>query len=169
MIAKFKNTFIIILFCLINVHLFASTVIPDTIYATVVKVVDGDTVHLKHDEYGKIKVRLADIDAPEKDQPFGKEATNSLSKLISGKLVKFNKVAIDKYNRIVGLIYYKETEINYYLVRNGLAWSYDRYNRRKKIRDAENIARKEQINLWSKQGASPIPPWEWRRMRKTDE
>ena len=132
-------------------------------------IVDGDTVYLKHNEYGKIKVRLAEIDTPEKDQPYGKEAALALSKLISGKIVKLNKVTVDKYNRIVGIIYYKKTDINYYLVRNGFAWSYDRYNRRKKIKDAENIARKEKIGLWSKQGDPPIPPWEWRKMSKTNE
>ena len=164
MITKFKTTILIILFCLLNVHSLASNKIPNTVFASVLRIVDGDTVYLKHNEYGKIKVRLAEIDTPEKDQPYGKEAALALSKLISGKIVKLNKVTVDKYNRIVGIIYYKQTDINYYLVRNGFAWSYDRYNRRKKIKDAENIARKEKIGLWSKQGAPPIPPWEWRKM-----
>lgn len=164
MITKFKTTILIISFCLLNVHSLASNKIPNTVFASVLRIVDGDTVYLKHNEYGKIKVRLAEIDTPEKDQPYGKEAALALSKLISGKIVKLNKVTVDKYNRIVGIIYYKKTDINYYLVRNGFAWSYDRYNRRKKIKDAENIARKEKIGLWSKQGAPPIPPWEWRKM-----
>ena len=169
MITKFKTTILIILFCLLNVHSLASNKIPNTVFASVLRIVDGDTVYLKHNEYGKIKVRLAEIDTPEKDQPYGKEAALALSKLISGKIVKLNKVTVDKYNRIVGIIYYKKTDINYYLVRNGFAWSYDRYNRRKKIKDAENIARKEKIGLWSKQGVPPIPPWEWRKMSKTNE
>ena len=164
MITKFKTTILIISFCLLNVHSLASNKIPNTVFASVLRIVDGDTVYLKHNEYGKIKVRLAEIDTPEKDQPYGKEAALALSKLISGKIVKLNKVTVDKYNRIVGIIYYKKTDINYYLVRNGFAWSYDRYNRRKKIKDAENIARKEKIGLWSKQGDPPIPPWEWRKM-----
>ena len=107
MITKFKTTILIISFCLFNVHSLASNKIPNTVFASVLRIVDGDTVYLKHNEYGKIKVRLAEIDTPEKDQPYGKEAALALSKLISGKIVKLNKVTVDKYNRIVGIIYFK--------------------------------------------------------------
>ena len=45
MLAKFKNTFLIILLCLINVHSYAENKLPDTLYAKVIRVVDGDTIH----------------------------------------------------------------------------------------------------------------------------
>ena len=64
MLAKFKNTFLIILLCLINVHSYAENKLPDTLYAKVIRIVDGDTIHLEHNKFGKIKVRLAEIDTP---------------------------------------------------------------------------------------------------------
>ena len=44
------------------------------------RVVDGDTIHLKTETNNAIKVRLAFIDAPELNQPFGKDAKAFLKK-----------------------------------------------------------------------------------------
>ena len=52
------------------------------------KVSDGDTIHVVTDGNVKFKVRLDRIDAPEKDQPYGKESTAYLSSLIRGKTVR---------------------------------------------------------------------------------
>ncbi len=78
MISKIIKTCLIFFICLINVHCLASSITSDKLHAKVIKVVDGDTVYLKHKEFGKLKVRLADIDAPEKNQPYGSESTNIL-------------------------------------------------------------------------------------------
>ena len=112
------------LFCFMN--------ISQMINAKVIKIVDGDTIYLGHKKYGKIKVRLAEIDTPERDQPHGKIATDVLKKMILKKSVELHKVTIDKYKRVVGTIYLNNLEINYFLVRNGFAWCYDKYYYRKK-------------------------------------
>tara|TARA_X000000368_G_C23032860_1_gene713359 strand:- start:361 stop:870 length:510 start_codon:yes stop_codon:yes gene_type:complete len=169
MISNFKNVCLIILFCLINVHCFAYEDLPSVIYAKVIKVIDGDTIHLRNKKYGKIKVRLAEIDAPERDQPYGEEAKVALKKIILNKSVKLNKVAIDRYNRVIGIVYYNDLEINYFLVRNGFAWCYDKYNKREKIKNAENYARSEKIGIWLYE-KNVIAPWDWRKnKRKTNE
>ena len=92
-----------------------------------------------------------------------------MSKIISKKIVRLDKVTIDRYKRIVGKISYNKIYINHYLVRNGYAWSYDKYNRRKEIIDAENLARKEKIGLWSQIDTPPIPPWKWIEMFRQNE
>ena len=56
MLAKFKNTFFIILICLINVHSYAANILPATLHAKVIKVIDGDTINLEHKKFGKIKL-----------------------------------------------------------------------------------------------------------------
>ena len=166
MLAKFKNTFFIILICLINVHSYAANILPATLHAKVIKVIDGDTINLEHKKFGKIKVRLAEIDTPEKKQPYGQKATTALKKLVDNKIVKLKKITIDKYGRVVGIIYYKNIEINHYLVINGHAWCYTQYNTRKKIEDAENTARKNKVGIWKNQDVKPIPPWEWRKIKR---
>tara|TARA_B100000767_G_scaffold137749_1_gene130345 strand:+ start:447 stop:956 length:510 start_codon:yes stop_codon:yes gene_type:complete len=169
MLAKFKNTFLIILLCLINVHSYAENKLPDTLYAKVIRVVDGDTIHLEHKKFGKIKVRLAEIDTPEKKQPYGQEAKKELKKIVNNKVVKLKKITIDRYGRVVGIIYYKNIEINHYLVINGYAWCYKRYNKRKKIEDAEIIARNNKVGIWKNENVKPIPPWEWRKIKRLEK
>ena len=82
MISKITKTCLVIFICLINVHCHAQESSSSILYAKVIRVVDGDTIYLKNKEHGKLKIRLADIDAPEKDQPYGDEATNILKKMI---------------------------------------------------------------------------------------
>ena len=166
MLSKIKNTFLIILFCLINVYSLASNEIPNTLFGKVVHVVDGDTIHIKNRNLGLIKIRLSEIDTPELDQPFGIEAKNALKKLVDNKIVKVKKVTIDRYKRIVAIIYINDTEINYFLVKNGYAWCYEYYNHREKIKNAEKIAKKKKIGLWAKENFKPIPPWKWRKNKK---
>jgi endonuclease YncB( thermonuclease family) len=71
--------------------------LPTYIYAiscTVTQVIDGDTFYclpsgsiagVRIHKDGSITVRLYGIDAPEKDQPYGIEARNSLKELVAGK------------------------------------------------------------------------------------
>tara|TARA_B100001250_G_C19729784_1_gene757896 strand:+ start:717 stop:1232 length:516 start_codon:yes stop_codon:yes gene_type:complete len=166
MLAKFKITFFFIL-CILAYFLHAAdnplVKLPDITYAKVIKVVDGDTVHLMHKKFGLLKVRLAEIDTPEKNQPYGLEAKKALNKIISNKIVKLKKVTIDRYKRIVGVIYYENMEINYFLVINGHAWCYEKYNQRESIKKAEDYARKNSLGLWNSEYGEPIPPWEWRK------
>ena len=53
----------------------------------VVKVADGDTITVLHGSE-QIKIRLAGIDAPEKAQPFGSAARQSMSEMLFGKEVR---------------------------------------------------------------------------------
>ncbi len=48
---------------------------------TVARILDGDTLEVK-DEGELIRIRLVDIDAPEKSQPFGQRAKQKLSELV---------------------------------------------------------------------------------------
>ena len=56
--------------------------------ARVVGVTDGDTVTVLDSQQGPVQVRLAGIDAPEKDQPFGSRSKQSLSNAVMGKPVR---------------------------------------------------------------------------------
>lgn len=123
---------------------------------TVKRVVDGDTILME----GR-KVRLRGIDAPETDQPFGMNATVFLNSLICGKRVRVEYSETDKYNRILGTVYFQETDINLAMVRNGFAWHYKQYDDTQLYADAENEARAAKKGLWMNR--MPIPPWDHRR------
>jgi endonuclease YncB( thermonuclease family) len=55
----------------------------EDIYGIVVSVADGDTVTLKANDTTH-KIRLAEIDTPERDQPYGLAATSALTDLLLG-------------------------------------------------------------------------------------
>lgn len=105
----------------IAVVLLSSVLMADVL---VHKVSDGDTVWVTNDDGSKEKVRLNKIDAPEMNQPYGKESADRLAKLILGKKVKLEGRSKDRYGRTLSEIYLCSTNINLQLVKEGLAWHY---------------------------------------------
>ena len=68
-----------------------------TLQGKVIKVADGDTITIVDDRDFKYRIRLAGIDAPEKDQPYGKESTKNLKWLVYGKGVTVKYSKYDRY------------------------------------------------------------------------
>jgi endonuclease YncB( thermonuclease family) len=128
-------------------------------------VIDGDTVLFKPDSYGAasrafLKIRLANIDAPEKDQPYGEVATRALSALVLNQRVELNTVAIDAYGRTIAQIQLRDMQVNTELVRRGLAWA-SAYRRSAELKAVQRDAQQAARGLWRE--AEPVPPWVWRR------
>ena len=71
----------------------------------VVAISDGDTFTLLTTDKKQIKVRLSEIDTPEKGQPFGSRTQEALSDLIFSKDVLVIQDDIDRYGRLVGHVY----------------------------------------------------------------
>src|SRR5215469_3803670 len=71
----------------------------------VVGVTDGDTITLVTDAHKQVRVRLAEIDAPEKDQPWGQRAKSLMSELVFGKPVRIETRGTDQYGRALGRVY----------------------------------------------------------------
>ncbi|HRK79323.1 MAG TPA: thermonuclease family protein [Thiobacillus sp.] len=131
----------------------------------VIVVIDGDTVLFKPDHYHPssrafIKVRLVDIDAPEKEQPYGEAATRALEGMALQQRATLEVVATDVYGRKLGRLGVGALPVNEELVRRGYAWSSSR-NPRRAMRPLQDEARRAGIGLW--QDPAPTPPWVWRR------
>src|ERR1700761_5007838 len=71
----------------------------------VVSVHDGDTVGVLTSAHEYIRVRLADIDAPELGQPFGQRSKRAMSDLVFGKTVAVEDHGLDQYGRTIGIIF----------------------------------------------------------------
>jgi micrococcal nuclease len=131
----------------------------------VVGVSDGDTIGVMHDGRAE-QVRLWGIDCPEKGQPFGARARQFTGDLAFGKDVKVIVHDVDRYSRTVGEVILPDgRNLNRELVRAGLAWWYRQYARSdRELRRLETDARADRRGLWA--DAHPVPPWEWRRVRR---
>lgn len=90
----------------------------------VVGVSDGDTITVLVGGHEQIKVRLAEIDAPEKAQPFGQRSKQALSDLVFGKTVRVEQQDTDRYGRVVGRVFVDGTDVNVEQIRQGMAWAY---------------------------------------------
>jgi len=136
-----------------------------TVTGTVTKVSDGDTIHLTTPEQTKLKVRLYGIDAPETDkinnhtgqvnipgQPYGDESWKALENKVMGKQVKLNILDIDKYRRMVGMIYLNDRNINLEMVREGYAEAFIEYLKepyRSEFLKVEQESRSMKKGIWS--------------------
>lgn len=136
----------------------------------VVGIADGDTITALCHGNEQVKVRLAEIDAPEKAQPFGAKSKQSLSGLCFGKQARISPQGRDRYGRTIGRIYCftpgvkTEIDANAEQVRRGLAWVYDRYVTDPDLYPLQDAARAERRGLWA--DSAPTPPWEWRKARR---
>lgn len=135
----------------------------------VTKVIDADTVDVQLAS-GPIRIRLHGIDSPERDQPWEDESTAALKQRILGKQVDIEPFQQDRYDRLIGMIFLGDIDINAELVQQGHAWAYRRYMRKT---DAalcadEAQARLAKRGLWSLPKNERIAPWEWRRRKTLD-
>jgi endonuclease YncB( thermonuclease family) len=103
-----------ILFCL------WSLACAQTYENKVIGVSDGDTLTVLMSGH-QVKIRLAEIDAPEKRQPFGQRAKQSLSDLVYGKQVMVKQETKDRYGRVVGRVYAGSLDVNAEQIRRGMA------------------------------------------------
>jgi endonuclease YncB( thermonuclease family) len=141
----------------------------------ITRVCDGDTVKAKGHDI-EITVRLVGIDAPETSrkkrepgQPYSQKAKKYLAGLVLNKTVDIKRYGLDRYNRILCVIYLNKQNINLEMVKTGLAEVY----RGKPARgfdngpylEAEKRAREAKTGMWSL-GDKYISPKDWRKMQK---
>lgn len=129
----------------------------------VVAIADGDTFTCLTAATQQVKVRMAEIDTPEKRQPYGTRAQQALSELVFGKDVRLAVQDVDRYGRTVARAYVGRTDVNAELVSQGAAWVYRDYLKDRSLLQVEAQARQAKRGLWSLPEAERMPPWEWRR------
>lgn len=144
------------------VLLLLATLLSATLEVRVVSVHDGDTVTVLVGTE-QVKVRLAEIDAPELKQPFGAKVKQALSSKVFNKSVRVESTGKDRYGRTLGTVYLGEENVNLWMVKEGWAWRYDRYSKSDILKRAQEEAKKERKGLWSDERA--VEPWEWRKAK----
>ncbi len=83
----------------------ASAPDPEFLPYLVFDVVDGDTITVE-DPWGlRTRVRLRDTDAPELDEPGGREAKAALEEELQGRRVRMISYARDRYGRLIATVH----------------------------------------------------------------
>lgn len=136
----------------------------------VVAIADGDTLTLLDATNTQHKIRLAGIDSPEKNQPFGRYCKKSLSDLAYDQVATIESSKLDRYGRVIGKVLVDNRDLNLEQIRRGCGWHYKKYQNQQRLDDrlsynsAEDSARTNRVGLWSDN--APVPPWEWRKSRR---
>ena len=84
----------------------------DELRGRVVGVADGDTLTVLDAWRQQIKVRLAEIDAPEKAQPYGQRSKQALSGLCYGREAIIDNKGRDRYGRTIGRVRCGGVDVN---------------------------------------------------------
>lgn len=154
-------TFMASILCAVSTNAPAQS---ETVTGRCVGVHDGDSMTVLTAGNVQLKVRLEGIDAPELKQPFSQQSKEALSVLVFGKEVTLQVTGTDRYKRTLAVVLVAGVNVNLDLVRQGLAWRYDKYNKDAALLNAQNAAKGAKRGMW----ADPVPvqPWEWRAKAK---
>ena len=111
------------------------------------RIIDGDTFELSTGD----KVRLKGINAPETFMNGNELATNLLEDYLN-KTVKIISFGTDKYDRILGYLFFENENLNLKILEQGFASLYyygeDKYY--KEMTEAEEFARMNEFGIWKK-------------------
>jgi micrococcal nuclease len=173
LVCRFKKVPATLLAALLGVssHSFAAGQQPSSFLARIVNVSDGDTVVALDGQNNQVRVRLANIDAPETGhgrckpgQPFSDKSKDYLAGMVKGKEVVLTCFDQDRYGRSICDISVGTSTASRELARAGLAWANrarPSYLRDAGVAQAEQEAMQKRVGLWGDLRAAP--PWEWRK------
>jgi endonuclease YncB( thermonuclease family) len=133
-----------------------------TVTGTVTSITDGDTLTLLRGTK-QIRIRLVEIDAPEKSQPFGQRSRQSLAELCFRKSARVETRGHDRYGRTLGRVWCDGVDANEAQIRLGMAWVYDEYVTDRSLYALQQDARDNKRGLWSEPDARA--PWAYRAGR----
>lgn len=128
------------------------------------EVIDGDSIEVELST-GPVEVRMHSIDAPEFDQPGGREARAALERRLRGKDVVLEPMGQDQYGRMTAVVHLGSVNVDAWLVREGHAWVSRQHARDPRYCEAEMAARRERRGLWARPAGEQRAPWEWRAVK----
>ena len=121
---------------------------------------DGDTVKI-NDNGQEFKLRINDIDSPEKNQAYGKKSRRALMQFCEHGEFQAQITGQDKYGRKLGKLYCHGEDASLYMVQNGYAWFYAHYSNDGALAFAQQQARNNELGLWHAE--QQTEPWVWRK------
>jgi micrococcal nuclease len=138
---------------------------PEVLTGKIVAIADGDTLTVL-DGNTKTVIRLAEIDAPERTQPYSQVSRRNLEALCrNAKVVEITPVDTDRYGRAVAHVRCDGVHVNWRQVEDGLAWCFSKHLEQPDVcLPLEKSAREARKGLWRE--PNPQPPWEFRAAKR---
>lgn len=136
----------------------AADLTDQKIRAQVVQIVDGDSLTIVIDGE-MVRVRLAEIDAPESKQPYTKRSKKSLSDLCFWIEAELTSITKDQYGRTLARVKCNGLDVNAEQVKRGMAWVYEGHAEDPELYRLQAEARAAKRGIWSTK--YPVPPWQW--------
>lgn len=135
---------------------------------TVGRIFDGDSFLVRPPNGRDVDVRLQDIDAPEKSQPYGSKARAALVELIADRKVFVDVIENDRYGRKVVRVYREPDRLDVAkaMVRDGHVWVYRRTIHDRSLIELEDAARASRRGLWALPTEDRLPPWQYRYLQR---
>lgn len=133
----------------------------------VLTVSDGDSLKVRCQQAQgahTLKLRVAEIDAPELRQAFGRQSRLALATLCQRQRARVEIKEKDAYGRSVARVHCQGVDVAQAQVRAGMAWVAPGYARGDRgLQQLERQARQRRLGLWSQK--RPTPPWVYRHRR----
>lgn len=132
----------------------------------VVGVSDADTITVLQNKQ-QHKIRLYGVDCPESGQAFDNKAKQFTANMVFGKDVAVTVYDNDRYQRSVGVVRIGGTTLNEALLKNGLAWHYEKYCKESFCTEWKSLqqhAQDDEIGLWGSK--NQVAPWDWRKDKR---
>jgi endonuclease YncB( thermonuclease family) len=134
-------------------------------FGPLINVSDGDTFHAKVQGV-VMEFRLSDVDAPEMDQPYGRQARDELRALLRADQLVMVFIDVDRYGRTITDVWIDNLYVNREMAARGAAWFYPHYARNNALFNIEETARITKVGLWALPTAQRVEPWIWRERKR---
>ncbi|MFD2787363.1 thermonuclease family protein [Hymenobacter rubripertinctus] len=150
-------------------------------YGTVRRVLDADTYEVLLPA-GLVRVRLPGVDAPELSQPFGKQAADSVARLLIGRVLEVERLGQDSYGRtltslrvgmsagpLAGPFRRRWLRLDSLVVVRGWAWAYEPGQAVPALAGLQELAQRQRRGLWRCGAAKVVRPGIWRAFNKQEK
>lgn len=149
-----------LIFCFIGFE--SSSQTNKEINATVVAVVDGNTIDIVDGSQERQRVVFSGIDCPELQQEFGEQAKRFVEKLVLNKKVTVKFQGKTKQGNYLAVVMLKDDDLRIELLKEGLAWTAEK-NPLEELEPYRSWAQQKNRGLWKQE--NPTPPWVFRRQQ----
>jgi micrococcal nuclease len=133
--------------------------------AKVVTVHEGDRLTIRHNGRSET-IRLKDVDCPDLQQPYGKQAKLAMAAYVGNREVVVRGLTRDKQGRVSAeILLHDGRNVGREMLKEGLAWWQRSTSSNASFEVIEELAKAAGKGLWA--DSNPVPPWKWKAPKKT--